>query len=219
MAQKVNVAELRLLVADDHPLMRDGVVHSLQVQPGWLVVAQADNCEQAVALARQTRPDLALIDLSMPGVGGIEVVRLITAELPDTRVLVLTASTDSDELLAALKAGARAYVLKGVAALELRDVVRRVAEGESYVPPSLAGRLLGEFARVRSDQTATALTPREAEVLEALSQGLTNREIGVRLHLAEKTVKHHVTQVLNKLHVRSRTEAALLAQRQGRRGL
>jgi len=213
------VAELRLLVADDHPLMRDGVVHSLQVQPGWLVVAQADNCEQAVALARQTRPDLALIDLSMPGVGGIEVVRLITAELPDTRVLVLTASTDSDELLAALKAGARAYVLKGVAALELRDVVRRVAEGESYVPPSLAGRLLGEFARVRSDQTATALTPREAEVLEALSQGLTNREIGVRLHLAEKTVKHHVTQVLNKLHVRSRTEAALLAQRQGRRGL
>jgi len=219
VAQKVNVAELRLLVADDHPLMRDGVVHSLQVQPGWLVVAQADNCEQAVALARQTRPDLALIDLSMPGVGGIEVVRLITAELPDTRVLVLTASTDSDELLAALKAGARAYVLKGVAALELRDVVRRVAEGESYVPPSLAGRLLGEFARVRSDQTATALTPREAEVLEALSQGLTNREIGVRLHLAEKTVKHHVTQVLNKLHVRSRTEAALLAQRQGRRGL
>jgi two-component system nitrate/nitrite response regulator NarL len=213
------VAELRLLVADDHPLMRDGVVHSLQVQPGWLVVAQADNCEQAVALARKTQPDVALIDLSMPGVGGIEVVRLITTEVPATRVVVLTASSDSDQLLAALKAGALAYVLKGVAALELRDVVRRVANGESYVPPALAGRLLGEFARVRNDQAATALTPREADVLGALSQGLTNREIGVRLHLAEKTVKHHVTQVLNKLHVRSRTEAALLAQRQGRRGL
>lgn len=213
------MAELRLLVADDHPLMRDGVVHSLQVQPGWLVVAQADNCEQAVALARKTQPDVALIDLSMPGVGGIEVVRLITTEVPATRVVVLTASSDSDQLLAALKAGALAYVLKGVAALELRDVVRRVANGESYVPPALAGRLLGEFARVRNDQAATALTPREADVLGALSQGLTNREIGVRLHLAEKTVKHHVTQVLNKLHVRSRTEAALLAQRQGRRGL
>jgi DNA-binding NarL/FixJ family response regulator len=172
-----------------------------------------------VALARKTQPDVALIDLSMPGVGGIEVVRLITTEVPATRVVVLTASSDSDQLLAALKAGALAYVLKGVAALELRDVVRRVANGESYVPPALAGRLLGEFARVRNDQAATALTPREADVLGALSQGLTNREIGVRLHLAEKTVKHHVTQVLNKLHVRSRTEAALLAQRQGRRGL
>ena len=213
------MAELRLLVADDHPLMRDGIVHSLQVQPGWLVVAQADNCEQAVALARKTQPDVALIDLSMPGLGGIEVVRLITSEVPATRVVVLTASSDSDQLLAALKAGALAYVLKGVAALELRDVVRRVANGESYVPPALAGRLLGEFARVRHDQAATALTPREADVLGALSQGLTNREIGVRLHLAEKTVKHHVTQVLHKLHVRSRTEAALLAQRQGRRGL
>ena len=210
---------LRILVADDHPLMRDGVVHSLQVEPGWQVVAQADNCEQAVAMARQTQPDLALIDLSMPGVGGIEVVRHITSELPATRVVVLTASSDSDELLAVLKAGALGYVLKGVSALELRNVVRRVAEGESYVPPALAGRLLGEFARARAEQSATALTPREAEVLELLSQGLTNREIGLRLHLAEKTVKHHVTQVLNKLHVRSRTEAALLAQRQGRRGV
>jgi DNA-binding NarL/FixJ family response regulator len=150
------VAEpLRLLVADDHPLMRDGVVHSLQVQPGWQVVAQADNCEQALAMARRTRP----------------------------------------------------------------DVVQRVAEGESYVPPALAGRVLGEFARARSDQAAAALTAREAEVLELLAQGLTNREIGLQLHLAEKTVKHHVTQVLNKLHVRSRTVAALLAQRRGRRGL
>jgi two-component system nitrate/nitrite response regulator NarL len=214
------VAEpLRLLVADDHPLMRDGVVHSLQVQPGWQVVAQADNCEQALAMARKTRPDVALIDLSMPGVGGLEVVRVIAAELPCTRVVVLTASSDSDELLAALKVGARAYVLKGVSALELRDVVQRVAEGESYVPPALAGRVLGEFARARSDQAATALTAREAEVLELLAQGLTNREIGLQLHLAEKTVKHHVTQVLNKLHVRSRTVAALLAQRRGRRGL
>jgi DNA-binding NarL/FixJ family response regulator len=214
------VAEgLRLLVADDHPLMRDGVVHSLQVQPGWLVVAQAANCEQAVVLARMTQPDVALIDLSMPGVGGIEVVRLISTELPATRVVVLTASSDSDELLAALKVGAQGYVLKGVSALELRDVVRRVADGESYVPPSLAGRVLGEFARARVDHGATALTPREAAVLELLSQGLTNREIGLRLHLAEKTVKHHVTQVLNKLQVRSRTEAALLAQRQGRRGV
>lgn len=209
---------LRILVADDHPLMRDGVAHSLQAEPSWRVVAQAESCEQAVALARATQPDVALIDLSMPGVGGIDVVRCVASELPQVRIVVLTASSDSDELLAALKAGAHGYVLKGVSAFELRDAVRRVSEGESYVPPSLAGHLLMEFARPRGNPGLGALSPRESEVLEALAQGLTNREIALRMHLAEKTVKHHVTQVLDKLHVRSRTEAALLAQRQAQRG-
>lgn len=208
---------LRILVADDHPLLRDGVVHSLQVEDAWRVVAQAECCEQAVAMALHVQPDVALIDLSMPGSGGIEVIRQLAVGCPHTRIVVLTASSDADELLAALKAGAHAYVLKGVSAFELRDAVRRVAAGESYVPPALAGHLLRELTHARAGPL-NLLTGREAEVLGQLAQGRTNREIGERLHLAEKTVKHHVTQVLAKLHVRSRTEAALLAQREGRQG-
>jgi DNA-binding NarL/FixJ family response regulator len=208
---------LRILVADDHPLLRAGVVHSLEVEPCWRVVAQADRGEHAVALAHELQPDIALVDLSMPGMGGIAVIARINASCPGTRTIVLTASGDGDELMAALKAGAHGYVLKGVSALELRTVVARVAAGESYVSPSLAGHLLLEFARVRAEPVGEALTAREEEVLGLLAQGLTNREIGVRLHLAEKTIKHHVTQVLTKLHVRSRTEAALLAQRMGGR--
>jgi DNA-binding NarL/FixJ family response regulator len=208
---------LRILVADDHPLLRDGVAHSLEVEPGWRVVAQAERSEQAVALARKLQPDIALVDLSMPGVGGIAVISQISAECPGTRCIVLTASGDNDELLAALKAGAHGYVLKGVSALELRAAVARVAAGESYVSPSLAAHLLMEFTRARTVPLGEALTAREAEVLALLAQGLTNREIGTRLHLAEKTIKHHVTHILTKLHVRSRTEAALLAQRKGPR--
>ena len=203
---------LRILVADDHPLLLEGVAHSLQAEQGWDVVAQVGDGAQAVAQARELQPDVALIDLSMPGIGGIEAIRQIAAACPRTRIVVLTASSEGDALLASLKAGAHGYVLKGVSALELRWTVRRVAEGESYVPPALAGHLLVEFTRARDDPLC-ALTARESEVLEQLAQGRTNREIGQRLHLAEKTVKHHVTQVLTKLHVRSRTEAALLAQR------
>lgn len=208
---------LRILLADDHPLLRDGVVRSLEVESGWRVVAQAECCDQAVAMARREQPDVALVDLSMPGIGGIEVIRQVASSCPRTRIVVLTASSDSDELFAALKAGAHAYVLKGVSAFELREAVRRVAAGESYVPPALAGHLLVELTRAKAGPM-NLLTGREAEVLGHLAQGRTNREIGERLHLAEKTVKHHVTQLLAKLHVRSRTEAALLAQREGRPG-
>jgi DNA-binding NarL/FixJ family response regulator len=210
---------LRIIVADDHPLLREGVVHALEIEPGWHVVAQADRGEQAVALARKLRPDIALVDLSMPGIGGIAVISQISAECPGTRSIVLTVSGDNDELMSALRAGAHGYVLKGVSALELRAAVARVAAGESYVSPSLAAQLLIEFTQARAPAAGDELTAREAEVLALLAQGLTNREIGTRLHLAEKTIKHHMTQVLTKLHVRSRTEAALLAQRKrGRSG-
>lgn len=206
---------LRILLADDHPLLREGVAHALQAEPGWQVIAQADRGEQAALQARELCPDVALIDLSMPGIGGIAAISQIAAACPATRIIVLTVSADADELLSALKAGAHGYVLKGVSSMELRAAVRRVAEGESYVPPTLAAHLLVEFTRVRAAPASDALTAREAEVLALLAQGRTNREIGTQLHLAEKTVKHHVTQILGKLHVRSRTEAALLAQRKG----
>ncbi len=206
---------LRILLADDHPLLRVGLVHSLEIEPGWRVVAQADRGDQVLMLARQECPDVAMIDLSMPGLGGIAVISQIVVHCPAMRIVVLTASADVDQVMAALKAGAHGYVLKGVSAHELRAAVRQVADGESYVTPSLASRLMIEFTRVRAGRVFDELTARETDVLRLLGQGLTNREIGIRLHLAEKTVKHHVTQVLTKLQVRSRTEAALLAQRQG----
>ncbi len=205
---------LRILLADDHPLLREGVAHTLQAEPGWLVVAQADSGTQALMQARQTRPDVALVDLSMPGPGGTGLIRELVAALPALRIIVLTASTDGSDLLGAMEAGAHGFVLKGISASELRAVVRQVARGGHYVPPALAAHLLSAMTRTRVDPLAK-LTAREMDVLRLLASGHTNREIGDRLHLAEKTVKHHVTQILDKLGLRSRTEAALLAQRQG----
>jgi DNA-binding NarL/FixJ family response regulator len=197
-------------------MFRQGVATSLNADPAFKVVAEAENGEQAVELAQRLQPDLVLLDVSMPGMGGIAAAARIAESLPAARIVMLTVTDNQDSLLAALKAGAHGYVLKGVSALELRGIIRRVADGEAYVTPHLAASMLLEFSRPPEAKTGIAeLTPREADVLDLLSQGLTNREIGERLHLAEKTVKHHMTNVLQKLQVRTRTEAAILALRQG----
>lgn len=207
---------VRILLADDHPLFRQGVAHSLTADPEFTVIAETDSGEQAVELAQRLRPDVVLLDISMPGIGGIAAAAQIAASLPTARIVMLTVAENQDSLLAALKAGAHGYVLKGVSALELRAITRRVANGEAYVMPRLAGELLLEFSRPRMATSGIAeLTPREADVLDLLSHGLTNREIGERLHLAEKTIKHHMTNILQKLQVRTRTEAAVLALQQG----
>ncbi|MFN3883642.1 MAG: response regulator [Rhodocyclaceae bacterium] len=206
---------IRILVADDHPLFREGAVASLTAGGDFAVVGQAGSGEEAVALADELQPDMVLLDISMPGLGGIEAARQIAARHPQMRIMMLTVSNDAENLLAALKAGAHGYVLKGVAAHELRAIARSVAAGEAYVTPALAAEMLTEFLRPRHADVFETLTVRETEVLELLSQGLNNREIGERLHLAEKTVKHYMTIILQKLHVRSRTEAALLALQHG----
>ncbi|MDO9600247.1 MAG: response regulator transcription factor [Azoarcus sp.] len=204
---------VRILLADDHPVFREGVVHSLTAAPDLMVIAEAGSGEEAVELAAAERPDMVLLDINMPGMGGIAAAAQIAASHPGVRIMMLTVAEDRESLLAALKHGAHGYVLKGVSASELRTIVRSVADGEAYVPPALAGELLAEFSRPRVPDTLSSLTPRESDVLELLSRGLTNRQIGEQLHLAEKTVKHHMTSILQKLHVRTRTEAALLAQR------
>ncbi len=206
---------IRILLADDHPLFREGVATSLAAAADFSVVAEAGSGEEAVELARRLRPDLVLLDISMAGMGGIAAAACIATELPAARLMMLTMAETPESLMAALKAGAHGYVLKGVSASELRDIVRRVAAGEAYVTPALAAAMLSEFSRPRAADSFETLTSRETGVLDLLSQGLTNREIGERLHLAEKTIKHHVTIILQKLHVRSRTEAALLAVQQG----
>ena len=203
---------IRILIADDHPLFRDGVAHSLAAEPNLVIVGQAGNGEEAFELTNELLPEVVLLDIAMPGEGGIAAARKISAAYPVVKIMMLTVSENEDDLLNALKAGARGYVLKGVSARELAGVVRAVAAGESYISPALAGSILFEMTHLDQPDLFNALTEREREILRLVGEGLTNREIGERLHLAEKTIKHYMTNVLQKLHVRSRVEAALLAQ-------
>ena len=204
---------IRTLVADDHPLFREGVVQSLDSEEDFEVVAEASTGEEAVELATDLVPDLVMMDLAMPGIGGIEATERIAATSPATAILILTVSEDADDLLKAHKAGARGYVLKGVSADGLLHAARVVSHGEVYVTPTMANRILQEMTREEATDPFDQLSSREAEILKLVGAGLTNREIGERLFLAEKTVKHYMTNILQKLHVRSRVEAALLAQR------
>jgi DNA-binding NarL/FixJ family response regulator len=205
---------IEVIVADDHPLFRDGVVHALNMAGGIAVVGEADDAAGAIRLARDLVPDVALLDVSMPG-GGLHAAREIADCCPATRVVMLTVAEDEDKLFAALKAGAAGYALKGVAARDLAAIIRAVHAGEVYVAPPLAGRVLTEMSHPRPASPLAELTSREREVLELVALGLGNQEIGARLSLAEKTIKHYMTNILGKLHVRSRVEAALLAQREG----
>ncbi len=204
---------LRIVVADDHPLFREGVVHSLSSEPDIEIVGEAADGMEAARLAADLLPDLVLMDLTMPKGGGIEATRRIAASVPATAVLILTVSENRDDLLDALKAGARGYVLKGVPSDGLVHAVRAVSNGEVYITPALATSILHEMTTGDKADPIEQLTPRERDILELVAEGRTNREIGEQLFLAEKTVKHYMTNVLQKLHVRSRVEAALLAQK------
>jgi DNA-binding NarL/FixJ family response regulator len=204
---------ITVLVVDDHPIFRQGVVHALEKEPGLKVLAETDSGEQALELARRMLPDVVLLDISMPGWDGITTAGKIAIACPATAIVMLTMSEQKDQLLAALKAGARSYVLKGVAPKELAEVVRRAAAGEVYVAPSIASEMLVSLTRAPAPDPLQELTERERDILGLIGRGLTNREIGEKIFLSEKTVKHYVTNILQKLQVRSRVEAALLASR------
>ena len=205
---------IRILVADDHPLFLDGLVATLSADEELQVVATAGDAAAAVRAAREQQPDLALLDVAMPG-GGLEAARLIGGASPATRVVVLTSSENEDDLIAAMDAGARGYVLKGVAGRELRAILKAVHGGEVYVAPGLAYVMIKGLTKPRVRDPFDELTGREREVLELVASGLSNAEIGGRLGLAEKTVKHYMTAILGKLEVGSRVEAALLAYKAG----
>ena len=205
---------IRIVIADDHPLFREGVFHSLASETDLGVVGQAATGEEALRLAIDLVPDVVLLDIDMPGWGGLATVEKLSQACPATKVVMLTVFDDEDRLLAAFKAGARGYVLKGLPARDLAHIVRLVAAGEVYVSPTLAASMLRELTAKRPQSPLSELSEREREILSFVAEGLTNREIGERVHLAEKTIKHHMTNILGKLHVRSRVEAALLATRQ-----
>lgn len=207
---------LSIVVIDDHPLYRAGVVRTLAEAGGIRVVGEGGSADDALQLAGKAKPQMILLDISMPG-GGIEAARAIAANHPDIAVVMLTASEDDDDILESLAAGARGYVLKGVGAHDLLSVIRAVASGGSYVPPSLAGKLLlamksGEGGKAQRDPLET-LTEREEQILRLVSAGRSNKEVGRELGLQEKTVKHHMTSILQKLQVRNRTEAAVMARK------
>lgn len=209
--------KIHIVIADDHTLFREGLAGIISAELDFEIVGQAGNSQEAVQLARDLLPDLILLDIDMPG-GGLEAARSVAEECPVTRIVILTSSEDDDHLIGALKIGARAYILKGVAARELIRILRSVWAGESYVPPRLAASLLLELReRPSQEKQSTSpldeLTAREREILENLAAGLSNKEIGEKLFLSEKTVKHYMTNILQKLQVRNRVEAALLAQK------
>jgi len=204
---------IRVLIADDHPLFREGVAHSLSGKANITVIAQAETSEDALRLARELLPDVVLLDIAMPVQGGLAIASEIAVACPATKIVMLTVSEHEDDLLSAFKAGARGYVLKGVSARELASIIHAVADGEVYVTPTLAAGMLVEMTHGRPYDPLTELTDREREILQLVAEGLTNRQIGERMHLAEKTIKHYMTNVLGKLHVRSRLDAAMLIAR------
>jgi DNA-binding NarL/FixJ family response regulator len=207
---------ISVLVVDDHPLFRQGVVHTLGSVPDLTVVGEATSGEEALKLARELLPDVVLLDISMPGWNGLVTAERISTACPASAIVMLTVSEDKDKLLAAFKAGARAYVLKGVSPQELASVIRSSARGDVYVSPSLAVEMLVSLTRGHAPDSLQELTSREREILRLIGKGLTNREIGAQIFLSEKTIKHHVTNILQKLQVRSRVEAALFAARHDR---
>lgn len=211
---------IRVVLVDDHPLFRAGVAATLDSQPDLEVVGQGTTAAEALHLVQELLPDVILMDINMPG-GGLHAAQQIATVCPVVRIVMLTVSETEDDILAALKAGARAYILEGVSARELIHILRSVHAGETYVPPALASRLLLQMRRPTPIEAPTPanlldeLTDRERDILECLATGSSNKAIAQQLRLSEKTVKHYMTNILQKLQVRNRVEAALVAHKAG----
>jgi DNA-binding NarL/FixJ family response regulator len=203
---------IRIAVVDDHPLLREGVANTFRADGGFDVVAIGGSGADAVRIAAEHLPHVMLLDISMPG-GGIEAARAIAQSFPEIRTVMLTVSEREDDVTAAMEAGAHGYVLKGVTGVDLIGTVRAVSRGETYITPQLATRLLHQMKRKNSEKAAqrpeVELTHREEQILNEVSSGLTNKEIARKLTLSEKTVKHYMTSVLQKLQARNRVEAVI----------
>ena len=211
---------IRVLVVDDHPLWRDAVARDL-AEAGYDVVATARDGAEAVRRAAATRPEVALVDLQLPALSGIEVTRALAAADPPARVLVLSASGERQDVLDAIKAGATGYLTKSASRDELLDAVRRTAAGDPVFTPGLAGLVLGEYRRLaaatpaRPDDGTPRLSERETEVLRLVGKGLSYRQIADRLVLSHRTVQNHVQRTLNKLQLHSRVDLVRYAIEQG----
>jgi DNA-binding NarL/FixJ family response regulator len=206
---------IRILVADDHPMLREGLVAVLSTQPDFEVVGEAADGSEAVRLAEALRPDVILLDLEMPGTDGVAALERLRDAGSEVRAVVFTAYDTDERILGALRAGARGYLLKGASRAEIFDAVRTVYAGGSLLQPGVTARVLEHLGRSDERAQANQLTPRELEVLGLISEGLQNSEIAERLFVTERTVKFHVSSILAKLGADNRTEAVAIAARRG----
>jgi DNA-binding NarL/FixJ family response regulator len=205
---------LRMLIADDHPLYRDGLKTALGAA-GFDVVGEAAHGRQAVALALELQPDVVIMDLDMPGMGGVEATRRIAHGRPDVAILVLTMLADDDSVFAALRVGARGYLLKGAGRAEIVRAVQTVAEGGGVFGPSVARRVMEHFSGQRASEPFPDLTARERQVLAMVAAGHNNAAIAAQLMLAPKTVRNHISSILTKLQVSDRVQAIIRARAAG----
>ena len=212
------VRPITVLVADDQELFRKGLQTVLAIEAGFDVVGEASDGAEAVARVAELAPDVVLMDVRMPRMDGIEAARRIRETAPSSRVIMLTVSDEEDDLYGAVRAGANGYLLKDSSLDDVAGAVQAVARGESLISPSMASKLLAEFNTLAEGRGATEpaeprLSDRELEVLKLVAQGFTNKEAAGALHLSENTVKNHVANILDKLHLRSRLEAVMYAMR------
>lgn len=215
---------ITVLIADDHPLLREGLVRILAMEPDIQVVGEAGSGPEAVAMVAKHRPNVVLMDISMPG-GGLAATREISSRFPDVGVIVLTIHDDEQYLYELVRAGAKGYLVKDSEPRRVVEAIRLVCEGGSYLPPNLMEKVLNEFrrlqagggpaARERARDGGGSLTTRELEVLQLIVEGCSNAEIAGQLYISEKTVKNHITSILRKLDVDDRTQAAVYALRHG----
>jgi DNA-binding NarL/FixJ family response regulator len=210
---------MRVLVVDDHPLFRDGI-RSLLAARDVEVVGEAGDGAEALAKTRELHPDVVLMDIRMPRMGGLEATRLIKADMPETKIVILTVSDDDADLFEAIKSGADGYMLKSLESQDFFDLLTGLERGEAAVQKSLAAKILREFARRGSGEPSQGapeddLTDREREVLQLLAQGQSNKEIAASLYISENTVKYHTKNILDKLHLRNRAEVVAYAVRHG----
>lgn len=211
---------VRVLLADDHGLFREGLSGIISSQPDLEVVGEANDGLEAIVKARELKPDLILMDIQMPDCDGLEATRVIKKELPDTIIVVLTVRDDEEMLFDAIKYGAQGYLLKSIRGKEMLEMLRGALRGDAAISPHLAGRMLEEFRRMSHQMPADNgeiidLTPREQEVLSLVAQGKADKEIAVELSISVNTVKSHLRNLLAKLQVSSRREAARLAKNKG----
>ena len=210
---------IRVLIADDQALFRRGLFVVLGTEDDIDVVAEAEDGEEAVTKAEEMAPDVVLMDVRMPRVNGIEAARRIREMLPSTRILMLTVSDEEDDLYEAIKAGANGYLLKEISVEEVASAIHSVMQGQSLISPSMASKLLNEFnslakmAAEREQLPAPVLTARELEVLKLVARGMSNKDVADELFISENTVKNHVRNILEKLHLHSRMEAVMYAVR------
>ncbi|MCB1503559.1 MAG: response regulator transcription factor [Hyphomicrobiaceae bacterium] len=212
------IEKFRIVIVDDHPIVRSGVVRALEKQPQFVIVGEGESADDAIRITQEELPDIILLDISMPG-GGIAAAKVISQACPAVKIVFLTVSEDEATISAAIEAGARGYILKGVRGSEFVKTLTSIAEDDAVVLPGLAARILSSMQSKAAIKNRNAglmaqLSARETEILQHLAQGMKNREIGESLGLTERTVKHYMHNILQKLHVKNRVEAALLAERE-----